>query len=428
MIHDAALPSGFEPATVAAQQTDVSYVSARWTPQDLEVLALHLQSKGGRDLARISDQALLDAWCETVEAYRDPGSIERKALDPALAHLCQLSRPGLCAGLEAVLGGVSRSPAMALGAEVEAWRTAGEASPFLVIALASNLPAIAVQPLLPALLLRCPLILKSPTSEPLFAPAFVASLSHRLPELRKGIAAITWKGGEAALEAPLFRLADRILAYGDANTLADIESRAGSKVFGYGPKTSLAAISKQVEPAGIAAGLARDIALFDQRGCLSIQAIFTAGNPLPLAQGLAAALDGLAGEWPQGSIDPVAAAGVQQIRSEASLRGLHVADLPLTKGTVVIDPEIRFQPTPGLRTVRIHPMPDLESLPEILTEWSSQLQGAALAGKAAWQLKPRFEQLGFSHFAPPGELQSPDASWHNGGVHPITALTGYRST
>jgi hypothetical protein len=428
MIHDAALPSGFEPATVEAQQADVSYVSARWTPQDLEALALYLQSTGGRHLARIPDQILMDVWCKTVDAYRDPGSVERRALDPALEHLCRLSRSGLSAGLEAVLGGVSRSPAMALGAEVEAQRTAGEASPFLVIALASNLPAIALQPLLPALLLRCPLILKSPSSEPLFAPAFVASLTNRLPELRDCIAAITWRGGDTALEAPLLRLADRILAYGDANTLADIRSRAGNKVFGYGPKTSLAVIGAQAEPASIAAGLARDIALFDQRGCLSIQAIFTAGAPLPLAQGLADALDGLAGRWPPGSIDPVAAAGVQQIRSEASLRGLHLADLPLAKGTVVIEPEFRFQPTPGLRSVRIHPLPDLESLPEILTEWSGQLQGAALAGEEAWQLKPRLERLGFSHFAKPGELQSPDATWHNGGVHPITALTGWRTT
>ena len=111
------------------------------------------------------------------------------------------------------------------------------------------------------------------------------------------------------------------------------------------------------------------------------------------------------------------------MRSEAALRGLHVSDIPLAAGTVVIEPETRFQPSPGLRTVRIHPVEDLSDLPEILMDWSGQLQGAALAGEAAWRLRPGLADLGISHFALPGCLQTPDASWHNGGVHPFAALT-----
>lgn len=424
MIHDATVPSGIEPAVSTMERTGVCYTAARWTPSDLEALADRLQTQGRKSLAKISGAELLAAWCDTVESYRNPKSPERQTLEPALARLCQLSPTGLEAGLEAVLGGVGCSSAKTLEAQAESWRAANEQSPFLVVALASNLPALAVQTLLPALLLRCPVILKSPTVEPLFAPAFVASLVERLSALEPALAAITWKGGDIALERPLLDAADRVLAYGEADTLTNLQQRVGDKVFAYGPKTSLAVVGADTNPIGVAAGLARDIALFDQRGCLSIQAIFTDGDTTTLAHEVGAELKTLAARWPAGNIDPVAAVGVQQIRSEAALRGLSMVELPLATGTVVIEPEERFRPTPGLRTVRIHPLSSLESLPEILFDWSDHLQGAALAGDSAWKLQPRFEKLGFSHFAVPGQLQAPDASWHNGGVHPFTALTG----
>jgi hypothetical protein len=89
---------------------------------------------------------------------------------------------------------------------------------------------------------------------------------------------------------------------------------------------------------------------------------------------------------------------------------------------VVVEPDPAFRPTPGLRAVRVHPLPDLDRLPEILAPWRDRLQGAALAGDAAWVLAPALRRLGLSRFASPGDLQSPDAAWHNGGVDPLAAL------
>ena len=424
MTHDAAIPPGLEPVRSTVEQRGIYYSAAQWTPLELASLAQQLKTKGRDALVEISNQTLLDAWCDTVEAFRDPLSPERKALDPSLTRLCQLSIPGLQAGLEAVLGGVTRQPAQQLQAQAKDWQARGPEVSLVLVALAANLPALAVQPLLPALLLRQPVILKSASREPLFAPAFVRALIQRLPDLGAAMAAITWKGGDPALEAPLLEAADLVLAYGEAEALADLKQRAPGRVFGYGPKTSLAVVAAEVAPEATAAGLARDIALFDQRGCLSIQAIFTAGDAARLATLVIDELETLAKEWPPGELDAVAAAGVQQVRSDALLRGLFLPQSPLAAGTVVVEPELRFQPSPGLRTVRVHPIQDLSGLPELLIDWSGQLQGAALAGEAAWQLQPKLQELGMSHFAPPGLLQTPDASWHNGGVHPLAVLTG----
>lgn len=424
MTHDATIPPGLEPARSTAEQQGVLYTAAAWTPQDLESLARHLSSRGRDTLAQIPSQALLDAWCDTVETFRDPRSAARQALDPSLARLCQLSPAGLDAGLEAVLGGVARQPARQLLSQATDWRSRAPDVSLALVTLAANLPALAVQTLLPALLLRQPVLIKSASAEPLFAPAFVRALTRQLPALESSVAAITWKGGDQALEEPLLEAADRILAYGEREALADLARRAPGKIFAYGPKTSLAIVTRSAATEAVAAGLARDIALFDQRGCLSIQAIFTDGDATALARPLARELQALAEKWPPGRLDPVSAAGVQQVRSEAMMRGLFVSDIPLAAGTIVIETEARFQPSPGLRTVRIHPLEDLKKLPEILSDWSGLLQGAALEGEAAWDLQSRLEALGMSAFAPPGLLQTPDASWHNGGVHPFAALTG----
>jgi len=401
----------------------IEYRAARWTPDALRALAARV-ARGAEGLHGLGRERALAAWSETVAAFRDPRSEERRALEGPLARLCRLSPEGLAAGLEAVLGGVAAEPAAKLFVEASERLSTGApatASPVLTI-LAANLPALAVQPLLPALALGRPAIVKSPTAEPLFAPAFAAALARREPALGEAIAAVTWRGGDRALETPLLAAAGRVLAYGEQETLDDLARRAPGKLVGYGPKTSLAVLGVGADPRRSAEGLARDVALFDQRGCLSVAAVYAAGDAGELGEALAAALRDLAARWPPGPLDPAAAAAVQQLRAEADLSGLRRPPLPLPAGTVVVDPRPAFRPTPGLRTVRIHPLADLSALPELLAPWRGRLQGAALAGPEAEALRPALAGLGVSRFAAPGDLQSPDATWHNGGRHPLDAL------
>lgn len=434
LLADAFVPAAAPPSDWADdERAGVVVRAARWTPDGLARLAAHLDTRGAAALAALPDNRLLAAWAGAVAAFRDPDSPERRRLDPALARLCRLSPAGLAAGLEAVLGGVSDESA---GRVLQAAHAlpAPPRSPVLVI-LASNLPALAVQPLLPALALRRPVILKSPTAEPLFAPAFAAALAAREPALGEAVAALTWPGGDAAREAPLLAAAGRVVAYGEQPTLDDLARRALGRLLGYGPKTSLAVVSAGGDLRVVAAGLARDVALFDQRGCLSVAAVYagdTAGDAESLAAALAAELADLAAAWPPGPPDLAAAAAVRQLREEAALRGLlrweaaphaaHAANTGLAAGTVVVDPDPTFRPTPGLRTVRVHPLPDLARLPDLLAPWRGRLQGAALAGEEARALEPALRDLGLSRFARPGELQSPDAAWHNGGIDPLAAL------
>jgi hypothetical protein len=431
-----------------------------WSPAKLARLVAELQAAEGA-LAAVPTPDLAAAWGGTVEAFLDSSSPERRRIEGPLAGLCRLSQSGLGAALEAVLGGVRRRHAeevfrlagerMGEGARSGAARPPASGGGPVLVVLASNLPALAVQPLLPILAARRPVLLKSPSAEPLFAPAFLAALVQREPRLAGAVAAAAWPGGAADLEAPVLAGCSTVLAYGGDAAIADLAARAPGKVVGYGPKTSLAVVGGQgragwrfpdrdaeAKPGareeadgwlrGVAAGLARDVALFDQRGCLSIAAVYVAGPPgnaVALARLLATELAELALRWPPG---PAGAAGVaeqaavQQLRLEAEMRGLEAPSLPVAAGTVVVEPEPGFQASPGLRTVRVHPLPDLARLPLLLAPWRGRLQGAALAGEEAWRLRDDLAALGLSRFAPPGELQSPTAAWHSGGVDPLALL------
>lgn len=418
MLRDTFLPSSVTPHFRAVERP-VRYSSARWTPEALGRTVTALQ-EGAAALREIPPEDLLAAWGDTVSTFLRHTSLERRALDPALARLCGLSREGLTAGLDAVLGGVRREPAAALLAQAEG-PAPEEVGPVLAV-LASNLPALAVQPLLPALLLRRPVLLKSPSAEPLFAPAFLAALARREPRLAGAVAAATWPGGDAALEEPVLAGAGTVLAYGETKALQDLERRAPGKVIGYGPKTSLAVIGSGVDPRDAAEALARDVALFDQRGCLSVTVVYTAGDPEALGERLGLALSDFARRWPPGPAPRPLSAAVQHLRLEAEMRGLWQTGLPIRQGTVIVDPSPELRPSPGLRTVRIHSLEALSRLPNLLEPWRGRLQGAALTGEDAWALEPRLAELGISRFAPPGELQSPDATWHNGGINPLKVL------
>jgi hypothetical protein len=414
------LPPSVEPPPT---RPGLHWLACPWTPESLGRLTAVLR-EGGAALRAIPDADLLAAWAATVEVFLDPRSPERRGLDPELARLCRLSPEGLAAGLAAVLGGVRREPAAVLLGQAQG---RGEpAGPVLVI-LASNLPALAVQPLLPALALRRPVLLKSPSAEPLFAPTFLDALVRREPRLAGAVAAVAWPGGDARLEGPVLDGVETVIAYGDSTALVDLERRARGKVIGYGPRTSLAVIGAEADLDRAAEGLASDIALFDQRGCLSVAAVYlagVAGDAEALAGRLESALRERARDWPPGAADPASLAAVQQARLEAEMRGLRACGLAVTEGTVLVDPDPAFRPSPGLRMVRIHPLPDLTRLPALLAAWEGRLQGAALAGEDAWRLADRLALLGVSRCAVPGELQSPDASWHNGGISPLAALSG----
>lgn len=397
------------------------------SPDELRELGQRLARRGPTALAAIPVARRLEIWEEAMAAFLEPGSPERSALLPRLLASSRLSAEGLTEGLEIVLGGASGASAAAMARQAERVSSA-RSRPLEKLAgvvLAGNIPGLAVQSLLPALLLGRPLLLKSASTESWFAPALVAALVAREPRLADAYAVVTFRGEDEDASAAAFERVETLLAYGDFEAIASLARRFGPRLVAHGPKASVAFVGSDVDLVGTARGLARDIALFDQRGCLSVQAVYTEGEPQELAAALAWALALEAARLPHGPIDPRTAAAVQQLRAEAELRGSTSQKLAtkLAVGTVLVEQENFFRPVPGLRTVRVHGVKSLADVIPKLETWKGKLQGAALAGPAADALTQTLPLLGFSRFAKPGELQSADASWANGGIDPLEVFS-----
>jgi hypothetical protein len=417
VLADFAVPRGCAPAHI---ETDASgrWRAGRFAPAELAGIAAHLAGHGARALASVPLARRLAAWDDAVAALLDPESEERRALFPALVGTARLSPEGLSEALEVVLGGWRGEAAAALAARARPVETPGLAG----VVLAGNVPALAAQSLLPALVTGRPLLAKSATPEPLFAPALVAALAAREPALGHGLAAVVFAGDdEPALEAA-FGTAARLLAYGGAPALAALAARFGPRLVAQGPKASVALAGGDYDPLGVGRALARDVALLDQRGCLSVHAVYVAGDGRELAEALAFGLAIEARRLPPGPAEARALAAVQQWRGTAELTDTLVGGLAPREGTVVLASGADFRPSPGLRAVRVHSLAEIVAATAALGPWRGALQGAALAGAAAEELGPELEALGVSRLAPPGELQAADAGWANGGVDPFAVF------
>jgi hypothetical protein len=370
-----------------------------------------LRLAGASAIEKLAAEDLLRAWRFAVGQLGDRRSGLRRELEAYLLGAHRLSPAGLQAGLACVSRGVDETAARRLLEEPTAPPGGLDA-----IVLAGNVPGLFAQPLLRSLAARRPVMLKPAANETRLAARFVAELTRRVPALAAAIEVTFWRGGDGAFEDIVFAAADRVIAYGDEPAMRALGSRTGSKLVAHGPKTSLALAQAGAEPELWAPRLARDVALFDQRGCLSVAALYVGERRSAWASALYRALEALAIEWPPGAAGLAELSAVRLAREDALLRGLELhAGEPLASGSVLVEEELGFAPSPGLRTVRIYETRDPEEIGRQLTAWRGRLQGLAICGETNTDAVIRLgQQLGVSRVAPAGELQEAPATWDDG--------------
>ncbi len=120
-----------------------------------------------------------------------------------------------------------------------------------------------------------PQLVKPSSEEPLFPWLFVHSIIILNPSLAAHLAYYNWPGGTKTHEEVVFAYSDKIFAYGDDNTISDMNNRMPSSVqfHGYGHKFSFGFISNDnllmEDFSEIARRIAYDVALYEQQGCMS---------------------------------------------------------------------------------------------------------------------------------------------------------------
>ncbi|HYF66374.1 MAG TPA: acyl-CoA reductase, partial [Herpetosiphonaceae bacterium] len=303
---------------------------------------------------------------------------------------------------------------------------------------AGNVPGVAIQSLLDALLVKSPSLVKVASGEPLWAAAWAAMLAEELPILAESLAVLWWPGGSAALEAAALEHAEALIANASAATVADLRRRLPARVrlLDYGSRISFAVVCREALAPGLlpelAAGLAYDAAVFEQQGCVSPQLVFVEDPAPDLLAALAAAIDRalerLDGDLPR---MPGAGAAAQARRLRDDLEWRELAGEPVAargpadgRWTIICDPAAPFAPGPGGRAVLLRPLADLAALPAMVEPFAPFLQSAALAAPPHRRvaLAALLAEAGVTRVARVGRQGWPSPLWHHDGRDPLGAL------
>ena len=392
------------------------------TPEPVETLVARIDA-AVRARARLRDRTL-DATIVALVAAAGRWTDDAELVH-AVAEAARLSTPVAAAGLRfaaaTIEAGALRTLVEAEWGPGAARRPAPDGPTLVAHVLASNVPALAV----PAIALGClagaAVVVKSGRRDPVSAPAFARALAAVDPELAATVVATYWPGGDGAREEKVFGRADVVIATGGTSALGALATRLGRGLVTHGPRASAAVVGRGADADAAAEALALDVALHDQRGCLSPHAVWVEGDARGFARTLARALDAAAIALPPGAADVEERAAARMFAAEAEWRpGAEVIEG--AGGRVVYEEADVFRPTPGLRSVRVHPLARIDDFSARLP--SGAVECVAVAGVDPVVLAPELRARGVSRVCRPGRMQRPSIRWPRGQHAPLGVLLG----
>ena len=331
-----------------------------------------------------------------------------------------ITRASLTATIAAELGSVAALDAVQLRDGVPgAWaRPAGRA----VVVASDTTIGVALLPAIFALCAKCDVVVKD-RADALVA-GFFASLVEEHPLFADAAQARQWSGGADADEDALLDGADVVVAFGGDTALRAIRARCGTETrfVPYGHRASIGRLTAGEAAALDAAGadaIARDALLYDGEGCLSLHALYVAGDDA-VQQHVAGLLDAacarVATEFPAGTPAPAREAAVAAYRNLAAFRAAGGSGAVYRGGGATLVAGITADEAPPLlpRVLPIYRVADDAAVAAAIEHQRLPVQalGAVAADADSIALAAR---IGAVRVAPFGTMQDPPLSGHHGG-------------
>jgi len=429
------------------------------------IMALCDALKASRAALAERDAAeLADALGRIGERFLDPGDPLRRealALLPASSGLsaematevldgmaADWTGPRLGALLESELGDATVLDAFVRrqgDASVPGSRVMAVGPSLCVQIVAGSVPGVGVTALLRSLLVKGPTLLKPGRGDTVLPRLFARGLAEADRALAAALAVVYWRGGNPALESAALAFADVVTAYGSDGTVADLRSRAPvtARFVPYHHRVSVGVVGREAltdaAAPRTAADVARAVALFDQRGCVSPQLLYVEEGGecscAGFAEALGVALSDLERTLPTGPLDGAAASALHQARGVAELtagsEGSHARSRIIHGGaapwTVLLETSPEGAPgrfPPVGRVARVRPVARLDALPALLAPLSPHLQTVGVAGLGARldDFARALGQLGAVRVAPFSAVPFPPPWWHHDGGGPLRDL------
>jgi hypothetical protein len=301
---------------------------------------------------------------------------------------------------------------------------------------AGNVPGLPLWSLACGLLVKAGNIGKLPSAEPVFASVFARLLAELHPPWAGCLAVVWWKGGDAGMDATLFREAETVLAYGGNAALRELRERVPvtTRFLAYGHKLGVALVGRAAldrQRGGASARLAaRDLARHEQQGCYSPHVIYVERggevSPRAFARYLAAELANLQHRHPSRELALEDATAVASWRQAAEWNDS--LELLGEEGcgwaVVYADAPHPVRPTPGQRCIVVSAVNALEDVLPLLAPHAPVLQTVAVATtpEALYPLAELLGRAGVTRIAPLGAMAQPEPGWHHDGRFSLADL------
>jgi hypothetical protein len=372
---------------------------------------------------------MADALTRVFELWHDRNYARRRDAIAAIADSAGYSIAMLENSIDALLKPFTSDALKAMAARVSA--DSRNRKPKTVgFIVAGNVAGAGIHEIAIALIAGARVLIKTASAEPIFFAEFVRTLAEVDREAGERIEVLNWSRARTDLTDELIAKCECVVAYGDDATIASLRKR--SDVIGFGSRVSAALIDASWID-GIADSLARDVALFEQLGCLSLHHVFVVSpdgrGARDLAIGMAQALERLAVSMLPARIPVRDAAEIRGVRERARWRAIAGEPVELFEGralewTVVFEarPD-SFRVSPGFRTVHVTAVRDLAEFRDCIRNMSRRIEAMAVAGNGC-EIESR--AMGIPYVCAPGEMQSPPLDWRHGGGGFLDTMVGSR--
>jgi hypothetical protein len=409
-------------------------------PDESDIASAAARVRAAASLNRGTDR-IADALARTFALWRNRDYPRRRGAIAAIARSAGYSGAMLEDSIDALLKPFTSEALNSLAVRVSASDRAARPKTVGFIA-AGNVAGAGIHEIAIALVAGAGVLVKTASAEPVFFAEFARTLAEIDRDAGSHIEVLHWSRARTGLTAALIANCDLVAAYGDDRA---IDSLQHPNVIGFGSRVSAGLIMPgATAPSridGLADLLARDVALFEQLGCLSLNHVFVispdGGAARELAIRVSAALECLGKLMPPARIPIPDAAQIRGVRERARWRGIAGERIELLEGrglewTTVFEPSPAlndsFKISPGFRTLHVTGVRDFQEFRDCIACVAGRIEAMAVSGgeSHAIRIGEALRAMGISYVCSPGEMQSPPLDWLHGGGGFIDRMVGPR--
>ncbi len=419
--------------------------------------ALTLKRNGQSYLRNRSTNALIRALAQVGENWRDPNNPFRRFALQKGPEETGFSKATLESGLDAFfeqltvenmealvsqeMGHLKRLDAMSTSKEERFTdRSAMAIGPDLLVHItAGNIPVAALSSMVLGFLIGSPQFVKCAKGTSFIPKLFAHSIYYEDSKLGSCLEVAEWKGGNDTFEKPLFKEAQMVTVMGTNQTIRSVRERLDDHVrfVGYGHRISFGLVMKEALEGFLAhdtiRNTAKDVAAWDQLGCLSPHVIYVEQGglvkPAEFAARLAEELETMEKKQPRREVSTEESATITSIRGMYEMRSADAPDATQiwmsegsTAWTVVYEADPAWQSSTANRFVYVKAVDDLGELTRALEPQRHSIStvGYAAPEERVEELATLLARWGVTRLCPLGRMQRPPLGWRHDGRPPLS--------